>query len=235
MLPLRSRPTAASGPHPLTRLAWIIAGAIAALLGIDFLLAVFEKYRHLDPATYTMFWNRRGWLWTHLAGGTLTVLLGPLQFLTQWPRAHPRLHRWSGRLYFSGMLIACTGATGLIATSPAPFGIRLAFASTALAWLVTAGIGLHAILRGDIALHRRWMQRNYLVTLAPISFRLLVKLPGVMALASPPLVIASLLWLSWSLPLVLHVIACRTATLFRNVAAPDEPRLQPVVTPPPQM
>ena len=173
------------------------------IIGIDFLLTVYGKYRQLDPAAYTMFWTRRGWLWTHLAGGALAVILGLLQFLTQWPRAYPHVHRWTGRMYITGMLIACVGATGLIATSPAPFAIRAAFTATALAWLTTALIGVTAVRGGQVQSHRRWMVRNYLVTLAPITFRALIKVPGMMELAPPPVMIPILLWLSWLLPLLI--------------------------------
>lgn len=189
------------------RIVWSVGSVIALLalgaVGINFLLTVYGKYHQLDPAAYTMFWARRGWLWTHLAGGTLTIILGLVQVLTQWPRACSRVHRWTGRIYITGMLIACLGATGLITTSPAPSAIRAAFAATALAWLTTALIGVIAIRGGRESIHRRWMVRNYLVTLAPITFRALVKVPGVMELASPPLMISILLWLSWLLPLLI--------------------------------
>lgn len=202
------QPSRTSGIKPLdrSRLVRRIGSAIALLaigtISIDFLLTVYGKYHQLDPAAYAMFWTRRGWLWTHLAGGALAIVLGPVQFLTQWPRAHPRLHRWTGRIYIACMLIACTGAAGLIATSPAPFGIRAAFAATALAWLTTALAGLAAIHAGQARLHRRRMARNYLVTLSPITFRALLGVPGVMALAPPPVMIPALLWLSWLLPLL---------------------------------
>lgn len=173
------------------------------MIGIDFLLTVYGKYHQLDPAAYTMFWTRRGWLWTHLAGGALTLLLGPVQFLTRWPRPYPHLHRWTGRVYMTGMLIASMGATGLIATSPAPFAIRTAFAATALAWLATALTGLITIRRGRVRPHRRWMLRNYLVTLSPITFRALIEVPGMMAFASPQVMIPILLWSSWLLPLLI--------------------------------
>lgn len=199
-----------------------IGGAIVLLVlaawCFDFLLGVFGKYRHVDPATYTMFWTRRAWLWTHLAGGALAICLGLVQFLTQWPRAFNRVHRWTGRGYLAGILIAATGATGLIATSPAPFEIRLAFAATAWAWLITALAGLMAIRRGQVQLHRRWMIRAYLVTLAPITFRLLIRTPGVMTLAAPPDVIAVLLWVSWVLPLVGYEAGRRLLALLRGRA-----------------
>jgi len=155
------QPSSKSGIQSLgrSRLAWRVGPAIlllaAGMISIDFLVAVYGKYHQLDPAAYTMFWTRRGWLWTHLAGGALVIILGPVQLLTQWPRAYPHLHRWTGRMYMTNMFIACVGAAGLIATSPAPFAIRGAFAATALAWLTTALTGLIAIHGGRVSSHRR--------------------------------------------------------------------------------
>lgn len=197
------------------RIGWAIVWLVLGAISIDFLLTVHGKYRHPDPGAYTMFWSRRGWLWTHLAGGALTIVLGPLQFLTRWPRAWPRLHRWVGRICMSGMLVACAGATGLIATSPAPFEIRTAFAVTALAWLTTALVALIAIRRHRVVAHGRWMTRNYLVTLSPITFRILLQAHIAMGLAPLPTTIAVLLWLSWLLPLLLHALACRLVGLMR--------------------
>ncbi len=180
--------------------AWPIVAAAAA----EFLSIAYQKYAHLDAGSYGMFWTRREWLWTHIGGGVLTVVLGALQFLPQIRRGYPRLHRWIGRSFLLGMLIACVGAVGLILTSPAPVAIRIAFASTALAWLVTAFMGYRAIRRGQVETHRRWMIGCYLVTLAPITFRALIRIPGMMEIASPMVMIPTLLWLSWAAPLLVY-------------------------------
>ena len=141
--------------------AWRIAAAIAWLLAIamalHFLAVAYQKYAHPDPGAYGMFWSRRAWLWTHLAGGVLAMLLGALQFVGRLRTAHPRVHRWIGRCYLSGMAIGIAGASGLIATSPAPAAIRVAFAATGLAWLVTALAGYIAIRGRRTQAHRRWM------------------------------------------------------------------------------
>lgn len=208
------------------RIGWAIVWLVLGTISIDFLLTVYGKYHHPDPGAYTMFWPRRGWLWTHLAGGALTIVLGPLQFLTRWPRAYPRLHRWTGRVYMVGMLVACTGATGLIATSPAPFEIRSAFAATALAWLTTALIALIAIHRGRALPHRRWMIRNYLVTLSPITFRIFLQVQIAMGLAPSPQTIAALLWLSWLLPLLIYEGGHRIVGLMRPARARHESLLE---------
>ena len=212
--------TDASPPSRLAlRLAWAGLWLLLAIASAEFLIAAYGKYRHLDSAAYGMFMTRRGWLWLHLAGGLTTVLLGPVQFLTQWRLRQPRLHRLTGRIYLVGMLVAATGATGLIATSPAPFAIRAAFAATALAWLTTALTGLAAILRGAVERHRRWMVRNYAVTLAPIIFRLSLPLAIAGGFAPSPTLIATLLWCSWIVPLLVCEGVRRLAGLRRSARA----------------
>ncbi len=208
----------ASPVRLLRRAGWFVLWFAVIWLCGDFLLTAYGKYRHLGSEAYALFAERHGWLWTHLAGGLLTILLGPLQFLTRLRNAYPRLHRWTGRVFLIGMLIACTGATGLIATSPAPFGIRLAFTSTALAWLTTALLGLRAIYQGRLAAHRRWMICCYLVTLAPVTFRVLIRVPGLMALAPPPTMIAILLWVSWALPVAAYLSGRRMRASLRKAS-----------------
>nr|WP_298131738.1 DUF2306 domain-containing protein [uncultured Pseudoxanthomonas sp.] len=214
------RSVAPSRPRLALRLAWAGLWLLLGIASIEFLLNAYAKYRHLDSGAYGMFMTRRGWLWLHLAGGLTTVLLGPVQFLTQWRRRNPRLHRLSGRVYLIGMLVAATGATGLIATSPAPFAIRLAFAATALAWLTTGLTGLVAIRRGAVDRHRRWMVRNYAVTLAPIIFRLSLPVAITAGLAPSPDLIAALLWASWVVPLLVCEAVRRLARRWRSATPP---------------
>lgn len=204
----------------LTRMAWGVLLLAVAAWGVDFLFDVFGKYRQVDPDTYTMFWERRAWLWIHLAGGAVTVLLGPVQLLTQRLRGVWILHRWTGRLFLAGMLVASTGAVGLIATSPAPSSIRIAFAATALAWLTTALVGLVSIRSGQVRRHGAWMLRCYLVTLAPITFRAALHLPGVFSIVPPPAGIAWLLWLSWVLPLVVYEVGRRVRIAWARPSSP---------------
>ncbi len=206
-------------PGTARRVGWMLLWLALAALSLHFLASVFGQYRHLDPQHYTMYWPRRGWLWLHIGGGALGIVLGPLQFLSRWPRAWPRVHRWVGRGYLTGMLLASAAAVGLIATSPAPAAITLAFAGTALAWLVSALLAMISIRRGQVARHRRWITRAYLVTLAPVLFRLL--LPGWIALgqAPTPAAIAVLLWTSWALPVLLQVLASAAWRRWRGGAA----------------
>lgn len=195
-----------SSRGPAQMLGWAVLWLALVALSLHFLLSVHAQYRHLDPQHYTMYWSRRGWLWLHISGGVLGIVLGPVQFLSRWPRSWPRLHRWSGRAYMGGMLLACAAAVGLIATSPAPAAITTAFAGTALAWLFTALVAMNGIRRGKVTRHSRWMTRAYLVTLAPVLFRLLLPAWIASGRAPTPDAIALLLWSSWLLPLLLHMV-----------------------------
>ena len=218
----------ASMSPPARSRAWQVVAGIACLLAaaavLHFLADAYQKYTLLDPASYGMFWPRRAWLWTHLAGGATTVLLGALQFLGRLRAARPAWHRWIGRLYLAGVVVGSIGAAGLVATSPAPVAIRLAFAATGLAWIVTSATGFIAIRGGQVQVHRRWMIRSYLVTLAPVTFRVALHAPGLMALASPVVMIPLLLWLSWVVPLLAYE-AIRALSRTRGRAT--APRSQP--------
>lgn len=202
---------------------WALLAVIAWFVA-NFLHGTALKYQGSDPDAFALFFGREGWLYTHLAGGALTLVLGLPQLL--WQRLHVGrpVHRWTGRLYLLGMAIACVGAVGLITTSPAPAAIRIAFAATTLVWVATALVAVAAVLRGRLATHRVWMIRNYLVALAPVTFRLLL-LPSAVRLgiAPSPGVIALLLWLGWAVPLAAFEVARRVPGV-RDAGPSIEPR-----------
>jgi len=212
----RGRPVA----RVVGALLWLALAAFAA----EFVRHVYLKYAALDSPAYAMFLSRRGWLWCHLGGGAVGIVLGTLQFATQRWRRHAWVHRWVGRAYFAGMLVAMLGATALIPTSPAPMPIRVAFAATEAAWLVVASVGLLAIRRRQVELHRRWMVRAYLVTLAPVVFRIALYGAVNAGMAPSPNTIAALLWASWAVPLLVYAlgrwvaVAAKRGT--RTAAAP---------------
>ena len=51
---------------------WLLVAVAAG----EFLSIAYQKYTHLDAGSYGMFWTRREWLWTHIGGGLLTIVLG---------------------------------------------------------------------------------------------------------------------------------------------------------------
>ncbi|WP_459041019.1 DUF2306 domain-containing protein [Stenotrophomonas sp. PSU-St19] len=156
-----------------------------------------------------MFWDRRSWLWLHVAGDSLAMLAGASQFVAALRRRWPAVHRWLGR----SILLGSTAVVGLLVTTQGWLALKLAFAATGLAWLITSLRGYRTIRRGEVDAHRRWMLRSYLVTLSPAVFRLFLLVPALMQLASPMVMVPSLLVLSWALPLLTYELGRRLPRL----------------------
>lgn len=199
-----------------TRIGWTLGWLLLVAVVLAFLWMTWRKYGHPDPGAYSIFWSRRGWLWAHLAGGAATLVLGPFQFIAPLRNAAPRLHRWTGRLYLLAMAVACVGAGGLIATTPGGVGLQVAFSATGIAWVSTATMAFVAIRRGQPRVHRRWMIRNYLVTLVFVTFRATIMVPGVMTLAPPNVMIPALLWLGWVVPVLVYELGFRLIDRMRR-------------------
>ncbi len=80
--------------------------------------------------------------------------------------------------------------------------LGVALLTLGVVWLATSAAALAAALRRNIPAHREWMLRSYLVTLAFVTFRLLLEIPALQALGTRAEVFTTFGWLCWVLPLV---------------------------------
>ena len=121
--------------------------------------------------------------YVHIVTGGIALITGPFQFWGGLRTRHPHVHRWTGRVYLSAVLIA--GVAGLVM---APFNSAglvgfFGFGAIAVLWLVTGLRAYRAIRAGDVASHRAWMMRNFALTYAAVTLRLWIGvLLGVQAL-----------------------------------------------------
>jgi len=154
----------------VTVLAW--TGIVALAVGFVIKYVLFY-YRHYDAASFDPYWLRRGWLFLHINGGTLALLMGPWQFWTGLRQRHLEIHLWTGRLFLLGVAMGITGAVGLSATTTYGWGFAVGLMGLASAWLVTTFMAYYTIRKGLVALHKEWMIRAYVVTFAFVFFRIL--------------------------------------------------------------
>jgi uncharacterized membrane protein len=131
-------------------------------------------------------------VYLHVFASAAALLLGPLQFWPTLRARHPRWHRFVGRVYL-GVGVGVGGVSGLLMALNAYGGpvARAGFAALSLAWIATAAIALGAVVRGDVATHRRWMTRHFALTLAAVSLRLEL-----------PLAVAAGVDIAWAYPAV---------------------------------
>lgn len=135
--------------------------------------------------------------YVHVMAAALALLIGPWQFLPALRARHPRLHRWLGRVYLGGGVLA-GGVSGLL-LAPNTFGGPVAnfgFGLLALLWLASGWRAYRAIRQGRVDEHRRWMLRNFALACAAVTLRLYLPLSIVSGLPLAP-AYAAIAWLCW--------------------------------------
>jgi hypothetical protein len=121
-------------------------------------------------ATYAI--HRIGIL-THIFASSLTLLLGPWQFIPTVRVRWPHVHRNMGRVYLAlGVLPG--GLAGLYMALYAFGGIvsHTGFALLALIWLFTGYRAYAAARARDFVAHRAWMIRNFALALGALTLRI---------------------------------------------------------------
>jgi uncharacterized membrane protein len=107
----------------------------------------------------------------HLAGGSLALLPGPVQF---WPfirKRFPAFHRRAGKVYLPGVVLIGISALRLSLVSTCiPCRISL-FLLTVFTLLAT-WFAWKAIMERDIQTHRQMMVRSYILVLAFVAVRI---------------------------------------------------------------
>jgi uncharacterized membrane protein len=183
-------------------LGWLAltALAIAVFAPLQYLLNSMSELAANGGEIAVNYAPRPGWVriafYTHIVFGGLALLLSPVQLSSRVRARVPRLHRATGRVVL--VAIALAGTAGFLLSwfnTAGPIGTA-GFGTLAVLWVVFAGLGLRAILRRDVATHRRWMLRTFALTYAAVTLRLwlLVLIPLLGDFASAYAVVPFLCW-----------------------------------------
>jgi uncharacterized membrane protein len=102
----------------------------------------------------------------HLAIAVIIMGFGPLQLIPQIRQRFPSFHRWNGRVYMATALATCLAGFYMIWVRKADGGnlagdISITFDGILI--ILFAVIALRYALAGDIATHRRWALRLFMV------------------------------------------------------------------------
>lgn len=171
--------TASAGNLMASRILRWVQFAVFILIGglsVFFYLEYAIRYFEWSSESYgSYYWAKRVALAFHLVGGSMALALGLPQFWMGFRNRFMNVHRWTGRLYVLGVLVGSIGAF-VMATAPEQslgFGFAFALFALGIAWVITTGAAFFAVIRRKIKLHKEWMIRSYIVTLAFVTFRIL--------------------------------------------------------------
>jgi hypothetical protein len=185
---------------------------LAALAAIVFVLVAAFPYRAMfgsqDAARQSLqdfqfsYWPRRGWLLTHIAGGLVALLTGPVQLWLGLHNVKMEIHRKLGFVYIAAIVVGSIGAIGLAVQTDGGlvFGSGLFF--LAMAWIATTSLAFMAIKKNLIDQHKEWTIRSYVVTFAFVTFR-----AGQVAMTGRGVdlqtAIGVMAWACWAIPLLI--------------------------------
>ena len=177
---------------------------LALAVGVYFVAKNVPHYLTIDEAVYgPYFWPRAGYLVPHLLAGLVAIVLGPLQF---WPRirnGYPKVHRVTGRIYLSAIVIGSLAGMGLALTTAVTPTYAAGLFALACAWLATSAMAFIAIKQRNFVQHKEWMIRSYVVTFAFVVFRLVVDSLAYLEIGDRSSNATTMAWACWVVPLLL--------------------------------
>ncbi|GAA0529929.1 DUF2306 domain-containing protein [Chitinophaga japonensis] len=167
-----------------------------------------DHFLELTPEALGKYFSLRWVLIAHITGGGGALVLGLVQF---WPKLRNyswKVHRVIGILYLLAILLSSTCAMILAFTTAYEVNWAYAFSVQVWAgvWISATAIAYYTAIKKKFKLHREWMTRSYIVTLAFIISGLSLKTPFVQGLGSFEDISPSFFWLGWAVPLYVYEI-----------------------------
>jgi uncharacterized membrane protein len=175
----------------------------------------------------------------HIFTATVALVLGPLQFVPAI-RARRRWHRRIGRTYLMVGVLPSALAAVPVALLSGRLVTQVGLVVVAIGWLVTGGLAVRAIRRGDVAAHRAWMTRNYALTFLAVTARIVVPIllltglsTGAITPADAPAAVTSLIPVGQVLGCVINLLVAEVLIrrARRRRTASGSPRGAPARVP----
>ena len=203
--------------HP----AWYLFWLVFLSASIYFLLDSVGDVWAPDLQAGSTFWNRMIWYVGHALIAAPILLIAPLQFMPGLRQSRPRVHRWLGRAFLTGCMIA--GLLGVYLGSTIQYpGSRIPLSLLGTLWFAFAAIAWQAARRRDFVNHRRFAIRAFALGGAFVWVRLINKVQGDVFAFMPveDLQETTKEWLTLFLPILVTEIWLNWGPTARKLFAP---------------
>ena len=169
----RNMPKFLTGPWAISAWLWLLGSLPIFLMGI---FSVSSALGWIEPIPDTENYIANPVPITlHVVGGSLMMLIGPLQVNSKLRLRRRFLHKLLGRVFWLAGMV--TGASAIWMAVHFPFISGLTtFLSNIVFGILLLGSLIAAMVyvrKGDIARHRAWVLRSYALALGPATQRLL--------------------------------------------------------------
>ena len=117
------------------------------------------------------FFESKIWFIGHILGASASLLLGPVQFWKNFRTKYMKYHRFAGKIFIIGSLIAAVCAFRInLMYDCKPCRVSLGILS--VIWFACTAAAWWAIKNKNIKAHRQFMVRSYTAALAFLFIRL---------------------------------------------------------------
>jgi len=185
---------------------------LSAWAGIVFLTWSFmhgaDHFLQLTPEALGKYFNVKWILILHITAGGGALVSGPIQFWERLRNRYRKLHRVIGILYLLAVL--ASSACAVILAFTTAYAVNWAYAFSVqvwvTVWITSSFIAYYTARKRKFKLHKEWMNRSYIVTLAFVVSGSLLKLPVVQQLGEFAEISPSFFWLGWAVPLYIYEV-----------------------------
>ena len=185
----------------------------AMLVGLGF-VAGFALPYFAGGEELARYPDRQGWLFLHISGGMVALIVGPGQLWLGHTNRRIEVHRKLGLVYMASIAVSVTAAFYLATHTALGWVFGAGLSGLAVAWIVTTGLAYAAIRRGLLQQHREWMIRSYVVTFGFVFFRILVGVLQAASVGSLSEQLAAASWFCWAAPLLVTEAVLQGRKIF---------------------
>jgi hypothetical protein len=184
------------------------AGRGAAItLGLSMLVAVGFVAGFAFPyfgggEALRQYSGREGWLFMHIGGGMVALLVGPGQLWLGHTNRRIEVHRKLGLVYMGAVAVSVTASFYLATHTTLGWVFGAGLMGLATAWIITTGLAFVAVRRHLLHQHREWMTRSYVVTFGFVFFRIFAGVMQATGVGSLQEQLAAASWFCWAGPLL---------------------------------
>ena len=132
---------------------------LAMILGLGF-VAGFALPYFTGGEELARYPGREVWLFMHLGGGMIALLVGPGQLWLGQKRRRLDVHRKLGLAYMASVAVSVTAAFYLATHTAQGWVFGAGLMGLAIAWVITTGLAFVAVRRGLLQQHQEWMIRS---------------------------------------------------------------------------
>lgn len=190
--------TANTKNHYLLKVLSVLVGIVTCYYLIS---NAFPKLIPTEEAYGSYYFSRVFWVFPHVVLGIVATVVGPFQFIPKIRNTYLKFHRQLGRVYIITTVLAGISGMYMAATSDVNLTYMVGLFMLGFAWVTTSLMALISIKNRKVDLHKEWMIRSYIVTLAFTTYRFGDDILSALEVGTGNDIAALMSWACWAIPL----------------------------------